>query len=319
VGGGFGGKSASMQAVEAARLAKLTGRPVQVAWSRGEEFFHDTFMPAAIVKIRSGLNDSGNIVLWDYTVYFAGSDGAELFYHVPHHQEISRGSWQGSGDSHPFGTGPWRAPATNTNSFARESQIDVMASKVGKDPVEFRLDHLKDGRMRRVLEAAARKFGWKPARAPSGRGWGVACGIRSGAYVATMAEVEVDRSTGKVQVKRVVHAQDMGLVINPEGAKQQVEGSIIMGLGYALREEIHFKNGEIFDLNFDTYQIPRFSWTPTIETVLIKEDSPPQGGGEPAIVCVGAVMANAIFDATGGRVYQFPMTPERLLAAMKRT
>jgi nicotinate dehydrogenase subunit B len=317
VGGGFGGKSASMQAVEAARLAKLTGRPVQVAWSRGEEFFHDTFMPAAIVKIRSGLNDSGNIVLWDYTVYFAGSDGAELFYHVPHHQEISRGSWQGSGDSHPFGTGPWRAPATNTNSFARESQIDVMASKVGKDPVEFRLDHLKDGRMRRVLEAAARKFGWKPARAPSGRGWGVACGIRSGAYVATMAEVEVDRSTGKVQVKRVVHAQDMGLVINPEGAKQQVEGSIIMGLGYALREEIHFKNGEIFDLNFDTYQIPRFSWTPTIETVLIKEDSPPQGGGEPAIVCVGAVMANAIFDATGGRVYQFPMTPERILAATK--
>jgi nicotinate dehydrogenase subunit B len=317
VGGGFGGKSASMQAVEAARRAKLTGRPVQVAWSRGEEFFHDTFMPAAIVKIRSGLNDSGNIVLWDYTVYFAGSDGAELFYHVPHHQEISRGSWQGSGDSHPFGTGPWRAPATNTNSFARESQIDVMASKVGKDPVEFRLDHLKDGRMRRVLEAAARKFGWKPARAPSGRGWGVACGIRSGAYVATMAEVEVDRSTGKVQVKRVVHAQDMGLVINPEGAKQQVEGSIIMGLGYALREEIHFKNGEIFDLNFDTYQIPRFSWTPTLETVLIKEDSPPQGGGEPAIVCVGAVMANAIFDATGGRVYQFPMTPERILAATK--
>ena len=103
VGGGFGGKSASMQAVEAARLAKLTGRPVQVAWSRGEEFFHDTFMPAAIVKIRSGVNGSGNIVFWDYTVHFAGSDGAELFYHVPHHKEVSRGSWQGSGGSHPFG------------------------------------------------------------------------------------------------------------------------------------------------------------------------------------------------------------------------
>jgi isoquinoline 1-oxidoreductase len=110
----------------------------------------------------------------------------------------------------------------------------------------------------------------------------------------------------------------MGLVINPEGAKQQVEGSIIMGLGYALREEIHFKNGEISDLNFDTYQIPRFSWTPTIETVLIEENSPPQGGGEPAIVCVGAVMANAIFDAIGLRLYQLPMTPERILAAMKR-
>jgi isoquinoline 1-oxidoreductase len=318
VGGGFGGKSASRQAVEAARLAKRVGRPVQVAWSRGEEFFHDTFMPAAIVKIRSGINGSGNITLWDYAVYFAGSDGAELFYDIPHHMEISRGGWQSSGGSHPFGTGPWRAPATNTNSFARESQMDIMAARLGKDPVEFRLAHLKDARMRRVLEAAAQKFGWKPTRAPSGKGCGVACGIRSGAYVATMAEVEVDRSTGKVQVKRIAHAQDMGLVINPEGARQQVEGSLIMGLGYALREEIHFKNGEILDLSFETYQIPRFSWTPAIETVLIEENSPPQGGGEPAIVCVGAVMANAIFDAIGVRVYQFPMTPERILAAMKR-
>jgi len=318
VGGGFGGKSASRQAVEAARLAKLVGRSVQVAWSRGEEFFHDTFMPAAIVKVRSGVNGSGNITLWDYAVYFAGSDGAELFYDIPHHKAISRGGWQSSGGSHPFGTGPWRAPATNTNSFARESQIDIMASRLGKDPVEFRLAHLKDARMRRVLEAAAQKFTWKPSKAPSGRGCGAACGIRSGAYVATMAEVEVDRSTGKVQVKRMVHAQDMGLVINPEGAKQQMEGSLIMGLGYALREEIHFKNGEVLDLNFDTYQIPRFSWTPAIETVLIEENSPPQGGGEPAIVCVGAVMANAIFDAIGVRLYQFPMTPERILAAMKR-
>jgi nicotinate dehydrogenase subunit B len=318
VGGGFGGKSASRQAVEAARLAKLVGRSVQVAWSRGEEFFHDTFMPAAIVKVRSGVNGSGNITLWDYAVYFAGSDGAELFYDIPHHKEISRGNWQSSSGSHPFGTGPWRAPATNTNSFARESQVDIMASRVGKDPVEFRLAHLTDARMRRVLEAAAQKFGWKSSKAPSGRGCGVACGIRSGAYVATMAEVEVDRSTGKVQVRRVVHAQDMGLVINPEGAKQQMEGSIIMGLGYSLKEEIHFKNGAVLDLNFDTYQIPRFSWTPTIETVLIEESSPPQGGGEPAIVCVGAVMANAIFDAIGVRLYQFPMTPERILAAMKR-
>jgi nicotinate dehydrogenase subunit B len=318
VGGGFGGKSASRQAVEAARLAKRVGRPVQVAWSRGEEFFHDTFMPAAIVKVRSGMNGSGNITLWDYAVYFAGSDGAELFYDIPHHKEISRGGWQSSGGSHPFGTGPWRAPATNTNSFARESQMDIMAARLGKDPVEFRLAHLKDARMRRVLEAAAQKFGWKPTKAPSGKGFGVGCGIRSGAYVATMAEVEVDRSTGKVQVKRIVHAQDMGLVINPEGARQQVEGSLIMGLGYALREEIHFKNGEILDLSFETYQIPRFSWTPAIETVLIEENSPPQGGGEPAIVCVGAVMANAIFDAIGVRVYQFPMTPERILAAMKR-
>jgi nicotinate dehydrogenase subunit B len=319
VGGGFGGKSASRQAVEAARLAKLTGRPVQVAWSRAEEFFYDTFRPAAVVTIRSGLNGSGNMVLWDYAVYFAGSDGAELFYDVPHHKEISRGSWQASSGYHPVGTGPWRAPGTNTNAFARESQMDIMASKVGKDPLDFRLNHLSDRKMRRVLEAAANKSGWKPSKAPSGKGYGVACGIRSGAYVATVAEVKVDKSTGKVRVNRVVHAQDMGLVINPEGAKLQMEGSVTMGLGYALTEEVHFKNGQIFDLNFDTYAIPRFAWLPKIETVLVQGDSPPQGGGEPAIICMGAVIANAIFDAIGVRLYQLPMTPERILEAIRKS
>ena len=318
VGGGFGGKSASGQAVEAARLAKLTGRPVQVAWSREEEFFHDTFMPAAIVKIKSGVDGSGNMVLWDYAVYFAGSDGAELFYDVPHHREISHGSWQGSSGYHPHGTGPWRAPATNTNSFARESQIDIMASRAGRDPLEYRLHHLTDKKMRRVLEAGAEKFGWTSSKTPSGRGCGVACGIRSGAYVATFAEVAVDKASGEVQVKRVVHAQDMGLVINPQGAKTQAEGSLIMGLGYALKEEIHFRNGKILDQNFDTYQIPRFSWVPRIETVLIESDSPPQGGGEPAIVCVGAVIANAIYDAVGARMVHFPMTPERILGTVKQ-
>jgi nicotinate dehydrogenase subunit B len=319
VGGGFGGKSASRQAVEAARLARLTGRPVQVAWSRAEEFFYDTFRPASVVTVRSGLNRSGNIVLWDYAVYFAGSDGAALFYDVPHHKEISRGSWQASSTYHPVGTGPWRAPGTNTNSFARESQMDIMASKASRDPLDFRLNHLSDGKMRRVLQAAAEKFGWKSSKAPSGRGHGIACGIRSGSYVATIAEVEVDKSTGQVQVKRVVHAQDMGLVINPEGAKLQMEGCVTMGLGYALTEEIHFKDGEIFDLNFDTYQIPRFTWLPQIETVLIQGDSTPQGGGEPAIVCMGAVIANAIFDAIGVRLYQLPMTPERILEAIRKS
>jgi CO/xanthine dehydrogenase Mo-binding subunit len=142
-------------------------------------------------------------------------------------------------------------------------------------------------------------------------------GIDAGTYVAHMAEVEVDKKKGAVQVKRIVCAQDMGLVINPEGAKMQIEGCITMGLGYALTEEIHFKGGEIFDLNFDTYEIPRFSWLPKIETVLIDaKDSPPQGGGEPAIICMGAVVANAIYDAIGARLFQLPMTPERIRAAL---
>jgi isoquinoline 1-oxidoreductase len=313
VGGGFGGKSQNRQGVEAVRLAKLTGKPVQVAWTRAEEFFYDTFRPAAVVKITSGVTNPGRISLWDYGVYYAGQRGSEQFYDIPHHQTMV----YGSGNPHPFGTGAWRAPANNTNTFARESQIDIMASKAGIDPLEFRLNNLKDERMIRVLKAAADKFGWTPSKAPSNRGYGIACGTDSGTYVAHIAEVEVDKD-GNVKVKRVVCAQDMGLVINPEGATIQVEGCITMGLGYALSEEIRFKGGEILDHNFYPYEITRFSWAPKIDTVLIEAvDSPPQGGGEPAIICMGAVVANAIFDATGARLYQLPMTPERVKEAMR--
>ncbi len=321
VGGGFGGKSAAMQAVEAARLAKLTGKPVQVVWNRAEEFFYDTFRPAAVVKIRSGLNSAGKMVLWDYKVYGAGDRGARQFYDIPHERAVSAGGWQGGNPPgmHPFGVGPWRAPSVNTNTFARESQIDILANKAGVDPLEFRLSHLTDKRMRRVLEAAAKQFGWKSGRTPSGRGVGVACGIYSGTYVATMAEVAVNKSTGRVQVKRVVCAQDEGVVVNPDGTRQQMEGCITMGLGYTLTEEVRFKDGEVLDRNFDTYEIPRFSWLPKIETILIENpELAAQSCGEPPIITPGAVVANAIYDAVGARMLQLPMTPARIQAALKR-
>jgi CO/xanthine dehydrogenase Mo-binding subunit len=123
-----------------------------------------------------------------------------------------------------------------------------------------------------------------------------------------------------VDVKRVVCAQDMGVVVNPDGAEMQMEGCITMGLGYALTEEIHFKDGEIFDLNFDTYAIPTFSWLPQIETVIVKNpDLSPQGGGEPAIIGMGGVIATAVYDAVGARLFQLPMTPDRILEAVQRS
>jgi nicotinate dehydrogenase subunit B len=320
VGGGFGGKSHNLQAVEAARLAKATGKPVQVMWSREEEFFNDTFRPAAIVTIESGLDDAGKMLLWDYEVFYAGDRGSQHFYTVPNHRTRSAGSdWNAPRGSHPFGTGAWRAPGNNTNTFARESHIDITAVAAGMDPAEFRLKHLSDPRMIRVLKTAMEKFGYKPAKGPSKRGYGIACGTDAGAYVAAIAEVAVDPKTGKVQVKRVVCAQDMGVVINPEGATIQMEGCITMGLGYALTEEVHFKNGEVLDTNYDSYELPRFSWVPKMETILVEaNDIPPQGGGEPAIILMGGLIANAIFDATGARMYQLPMTPERVLAALKQ-
>lgn len=319
LGGGFGGKSSTGQALEAARLARLTGKPVMVAWTRAEEFFLDTFDPAAVVKIVSAIDGEGKMTLWDYGVWAAGDRAAELFYDVPDARLrtfMSRGS--AGAKLHLFGTGPWRAPGAGTNVFARESQIDIMAAAAKVDPLEFRLRNISDARVRRTLQAAADAFGWKPAAAPSGRGHGMAIGYDSGTYAAIFASVKVDKATGEVKVDRIVCAQDMGIVINPLGAKMQMEGCISMGLGYALAEELQFEGGAIADENFGTYRIPRFSWMPRIETVLVQNDElTPQGGGEPAIVPMGAAIANAVFDATGARLYRLPMTPERVRAATK--
>jgi len=320
VGGGFGGKSASRQAVEAARLAMLSGKPVRVVFSREEEFFYDTFRPASIVKIRSGLDPAKKTIgLWDYLVYCAGERGAAHFYDIPHHRTAWTGGWSGdSGSLHPFAVGPWRAPGASSNAFGRESHVDVLAAKAGVDPVEFRLKNLTDTRAIRVLNAAAKKFGWVPRPAPSRRGVGVAVGEDAGTYVALIVEVAVDRASGKVQVRRVVCAQDMGLVVNPEGALQQIEGCITMGLGYTLSEEVHFKGGQVVDTSFSGYELPRFSWLPAIEAVIIDApEIPSQGGGEPALVPLGAAVGNAIFDATGVRLTRMPMTPARMLAALE--
>jgi isoquinoline 1-oxidoreductase len=319
VGSGFGGKSAGPQAVEAARLSKLAGAPVQVVWSREEEFFHDTFRPAAYVRIASGLDADHKLTFWDFQVFFAGDRSSQMIYDVAHLRTASTGSF-GGGGPHPFGTGAWRGPGSNTNIFARESHIDVMAARVGTDPVEFRLKNLADPRMVRVLKAAADHFTWTPAKAPSGRGYGVALLDYLNTYLAAMAEVAVDKATGQIRVKRVTVAQDLGQVVNPDGARMQMEGSIVMGLSSVLTEEIHFAGGDVRDRNFDSYEITRFSWVPEIETVLV--DNPalaPQGCGEPTITCVAPMIANALFDATGVRLVRLPLTRQRVKAAMSTT
>ncbi len=313
VGGGFGGKSQVGQAVQAARLSKMAGFPVQVIWTREEEFFYDTFQPAAVVKIASGLDESNRITFWDYSVFFAGERSSQNIYNVPNLRTISRGTGFGGGGPHPFGTGAWRGPGSNSNIFARESHIDIMASKAGVDPLEFRLKNLADDRMVRVVKAGADKFGWRPGKAPSGRGQGMACLDYLGTYVAVFVQLKLDKESGRIQVERIVHAQDMGPVINPEGARMQMEGAITMGLGYCLSEEIHFKGGEIRDLGFGSYKIPRFSWVPKIETVIVENlDIAPSGAGEPPIVGMGALLANGLFDASGIRIRQLPLTPGRI-------
>jgi nicotinate dehydrogenase subunit B len=316
LGGGFGGKIYNQQAVEAARIARMTeGTPVQVMWSRREEFMYDMFRPAAVIKVQSGVKKDGTMNYWDFDIYCAGDRGTELFYEVPNH----RTSNLNGKDVHPFGTGAWRAPGNNTNTFARESHIDIMAHRIGMDPLEFRLKNMNNQRAVNSLKIAADKFGWTKTKPPKGTGRGIAVGFDAGTYVTVIVEVDVDSKTGQVDVKRAVVGQDMGQVINPQGTAIQAEGCVNMGLGYALMEDIEFNWGEVKTTNFSNYQIPLFRHVPeVIDSVTVDAmDQPPQGGGEPAIICLGGAVANAVFEACGARVFRLPVTPERILAALK--
>lgn len=317
LGGGFGGKIYNRQANEAARIAKMVeGTPIQLMWSREEEFMYDMFRPAAVIKVNSGVTKEGIIKYWDFNIYCAGDRGTELFYGVENHKTTILDK---SG-VHPFGTGAWRAPGNSTNTFARESQIDIMAHKIGMDPLEFRLKNMNDQRAINSLKLAAEKFGWTSAKPPKGTGRGIAVGTDAGTLVTVIVEVKVDSKTGEVKVSRAVVGQDMGQVINPKGTIIQAEGCVNMGLGYTLSEDIEFDWGEVKTKNFNNYDLPLFSnIPPQIDTVWVDAmDQPPQGGGEPAIICMGGAVANAVFEACGARVFRLPITKKRVLEAMKR-
>ncbi len=314
IGGGFGGKIYNDQAVEAAILAKRTGKPIQVAWTRQEEFMYDYFRPAAVTNIKSGVTKEGKITSWKFDNYCAGSRGTKDFYNIPHLKTTGinkRGV-------HPFNTGAWRAPGNNSTTFFRESHIDVMADKVGMDPLAFRLKNIEDKAIVNTLNLAAKTFGYKSAKTGTNQGCGIAIGWDAGTVVVLIAEVKVDPATGVVTPLRLVCAQDMGQVVNPHGARIQTEGGLTMGLGYALYEDIDFDGGQVKTRNFDTYEFTRFAVTPPIECVFVDAmDAAPQGGGEPAIITVGGAIANAVFQACGARVKQQPLTPERILQALK--
>ena len=312
LGGGFGGKIYNQQAIEAALIAKSCKKPVQLVWSRREEFMYDKFRPAAVMNVTSGVDENGKLNLWEFDIYCAGTRGTKLFYDV----ENNRTRIFNERDIHPFGTGAWRAPGNNSTTFARESHIDVTAFEAGIDPLEFRLQNLKSENMIAALKLGAEEFGWNRTK-KEGHGFGIALGEDAGTSVVMIAEVHVDKKTGIVTPIKVVCSQDMGQVVNPHGATIQTEGGITMGLGYALYEDIEFNGGLVKSRNFSNYTITKFSNTPEIKCVFMdKMDSKPQGGGEPAIICVGGAIANAVFDACGARVNRIPITPERIFKAL---
>jgi len=306
-GSAYGGKHTSDAAIEAARLARAAGRPVKVVWTREEEFTWAYFRPAGVIEINSGISGDGTLTAWDFHNYHSGASGIETPYVVANQRT----------EYHPvrliLRSGSYRGLAATANHFARETHMDALGRMANVDPLDLRLKNLSDPRLRAVLEAAAKSFGWPRKKTQEGQGFGVACGYEEASYVATFAEVAVDKKSDAVRVVRMVEAFECGAIVNPDGLRNQVAGAMIQGLGGALFEAIEFENGRIKNPHFSTYRVPRFRDVPEIETILLdRKDIPSAGAGETPIMAVAPAVGNAIFDATSIRLNNLPMVPNGL-------
>jgi nicotinate dehydrogenase subunit B len=303
-GSAYGGKHTSDAAIEAARLARAAGRPVKVIWTRQEEFTWAYFRPAGVIEVKSGIAADGKLTAWEFHNYHSGSSGIDTPYAVANQRT----------EYHAvplvLRSGSYRGLAATANHFARETHMDALAGAAKMDPLEFRLKNLSDPRMRAVLDAAAKSFGWPRKKTQEGQGFGVACGYEKGSYVATFAEIAVDKTSGAVRVVRLVEAFECGAIVNPDGLRNQVVGAMIQGLGGALFEAIEFENGRITNPHFASYRVPRFRDVPEIEAILLdRKDIPSAGAGETPIMAIAPSIGNAIYDASGVRQRNLPLAP----------
>ena len=313
-GAAYGGKHTGEVAIEAARLARAVNKPVKVIWTREEEFTWAYFRPAGVIEIRSGVSKDGLITAWEFHNYNSGPAAIDTPY------DISNRTIEFHPTESPLRQGSYRGLAATANHFARESHMDELAAALSMDPLEFRLRNLKDARLRAVLEAAADKFGWGKKASTPARGFGLACGVEKGGYVATCAEVSISQPGNDVKIERVVEAFECGAIVNPEHLKNQVEGAIIQGIGGALFEAIEFENGRILNPHMSKYRLPRFSDVPLLETILIdRKDLPSAGAGETPIVGIAPAVGNAIFHATGVRIRALPMAPHGIRTQLQST
>lgn len=302
-GSGYGGKHTGECAIEAARIARASGKPVKLVWTREEEFKWAYFRPAGVIEVSSGVKNDGTVTAWEFHNYNSGASAIQSKYAFPN-QNI-----QFHSSKSPLRQGSYRGLAATANHFAREVHMDELAQLVGMDVVEFRLKNIQDQRLRAVLEAVAKSFGWG-AKKQTGRGAGIACGFEKGSYIATAAEVSVDPKTKKVKLERVVASFECGAIVNPVHLHNQVEGAVVQAIGGALFEGIDFQNGQILNAKFSRYRVPRFSDTPPIEIVLLdRKDLPSAGAGETPIVGLAPAVSGAIFEATGQRLRSLPLAP----------
>jgi nicotinate dehydrogenase subunit B len=353
--GCYGHNAADDAALDAALLARAaTGRPVRVQWMRADEFLWEPFGPAMVMKVRAALSPAGRIADWNYELWSnthstrpsePGGDNLLASWYLAEPQRPAPPRMMplpaGGGDrnavplydfprqrivNHFIRDMPLRVSALRTlgayaNVFATESFMDELALLANADPVAFRLAHLEDARARSVIEAVAKKAGWKPGErgdGSKGRGIGFAKYKNLATYVAVIADVEIDRASGRVAVRRVYAAADAGQIINPDGLANQIEGGIVQSTSWTLMEEVKFDQAEIRSRDWDTYPILTMPEVPLVEIELI--DRPEErsvGAGEAAQGPAAAAIANAFAAATGKRLRDLPLTPARVKAVLE--
>jgi nicotinate dehydrogenase subunit B len=354
--GSYGRMGADDVSEDAALLSRAVGKPVRVQWMRDDEHGWEPKGPAQLDLARAGVDAQGTIIAWDFAdrgFPLTAASGRGLLLLAsrqigmkPTADGNSNGTAGGGQmyafenqkcaaplipwvqpDETPLRTGYLRAPGDLARCFASESFIDEIAADLRVDPVQFRLRYLSnDQRAIDALIAATKQARWQerpsPAQSSTGSkatGRGVAISNRANTICGAVAEVEVDKATGNVTVKRFTISHDCGLIINPDGLKNQIEGNIIQGVSRALMEEVKFDSSGIKTLDWKSYPVIRFPDVPEIEIVLInRPEMPALGGGEPSSAPIVAAIANAIFDATGLRLREVPFTPERVLAGLKK-
>lgn len=352
--GSYGRNDGGDAALDAAMLSKLTGKPVRVQGMRADATAWDPKGPASVHRARAALDSTGKVIAYEFIskgfsrVHIATNEadprdslvGQELGmptnpvmgYGVPAESyafENKRLGWETIAPlldrSSPLRTSHLRDPVGPDIHFGAEQFIDEIAAATDQDAVAFRLRYVTAPRDAAAIKAVAEKAGWQARTSGKAQsqgdilsGRGIAYAQRDGTVVAVVAEVEVNRRTGRIWAKKVTVAHDCGIIINPEGLRQTIEGNVIHGLSRTLLEEVHFDRNSVTSVDWASYPILEFQDAPeSIEVALINHpEMAPTGAGEPTIRCIPAAVANAFFDATGVRLRHAPMTAERVLAAL---
>lgn len=349
-GSGTYGRSCYEDAAQAAAImSQVVGRPVRVQYMRWDEHGWDNYGPAHLAEVRAAVDAAGKLVAYEYHGWQHGWTVTSTIQDIALQKPgVERASGSGSITVNPMSTGAMylvpnrrvishavpmagylrgaalRSPLDLSFAFASEQTIDELAHALNMDPFQFRRRNIGDKRWLGVLEAAANAAGWKPRVMASSlssdeivRGRGVGLGTHHVSYGAAVADIEVNRRTGVIVATHLYGAMDCGLAVNPALVETQIIGQMVQSTSRVLKEEVRFDKRGVTSLDWESYPVLRFAEHPAVTPVVVQRlDEPSTGAGEEVMGATAAAIANAFFDATGARLRQYPMTPERVLAAL---